>query len=43
LEVAVEEGAGVVEVLLGVGFGGGEARKRGIEDADDALLLGEGG
>jgi hypothetical protein len=43
LEVAFEEGAGVLEVLFGVGFGGGEALKRFVEDADDAVLLGERG
>ena len=42
LEVAFEEGAGVLEVLFGVGFGGGETRKRFVQDADDPLLLGEG-
>jgi len=35
--------AGVEEVLFGVGFGGGEALKRCVEDADDPLLLGERG
>jgi len=43
LEAALEEGAGVLEVLFGVGFGGGETRKRFVEDTDDAVLLGEGG
>src|ERR1035437_1009587 len=43
LEVAFEEGAGVLEVLLGVGFGGGDALKRFVEDADDPLLFGERG
>src|SRR2546430_8189084 len=33
LELAFEEGAGVLEVLFGVGFGGGDARKRFVEDA----------
>ena len=41
LEVAFEEGAGVLEVLFGVGFGGGDALKRFVEDADDPLLFGE--
>lgn len=41
VEVAVEEGAGVLEVLFGVGFGGGDALKRFVEDVDDPLLLGE--
>ena len=40
MEVAFEEGAGVLEVLFGVGFGGGDAVKRFVEDADDALLFG---
>ena len=39
-EVAFEEGAGVLEVLFGVGFGGGDARKRFVEDADHPPLLG---
>ena len=43
LEVAFEEGAGVLEVLFGVGFGGGDAVKRFVEDADDPLLFGERG
>jgi hypothetical protein len=43
LEVAFEEGAGVFEVLFGVGFGGGEARKRFVQQADDPLLFGERG
>ena len=43
LEVAFEEGAGVLEVLFGVGFGGGEARKRFVEQADDPLLFGQRG
>ena len=43
LEVAFEEGAGVLEVLFGVGFGGGDARKRFVEDADDPPLLGKRG
>ena len=43
LEVAFEEGAGVLEVLFGVGFGGGETRKRFVQDADDPLLLGRVG
>ena len=42
LEVALEEGAGVFEVLFRVGFGGGDALKRFAEDADDPPLLGEG-
>ena len=43
--MAFEEGAGVLEVLfgVGVGFGGGDALKRFVEDADDPPLLGERG
>ena len=41
LEVALEHRAGILEVLLGVGLGGGDALKRLVEDADDPLLLGE--
>ena len=43
LEVAFEEGAGVLEILFGVGFGGGEARKRFVQQADDPLLFGQRG
>ena len=43
VEVAFEEGAGVLEVLFGVGFGGGDARKRFVEDADDPPLFGKRG
>ena len=39
--MAFEQGAGVLEVLFGVGFGGGDAVKRFVEDADDPLLFGE--
>ena len=41
LEVTFEEGAGVLEVFFGVSFGGGDALKRFIEDADDPLLFEE--
>lgn len=41
--MAFEEGAGVLQVLFGLGFGGGEARKRFVEHADDTLLFGEWG
>ncbi len=41
LEVAFKQSAGVLEVLFGVGFGGGDALKRFVEDADDPLLFGE--
>ena len=43
LKVAFKEGTGVLEVLFGVGFGGGDALKRFVEDADDPLLFGERG
>ncbi len=39
LQVAFEKGAGVLEVLFGIGFGGGDAVKRFVKDADDALLF----
>ncbi len=41
--MAFEEGAGVLEVFFGVGFGSGDARKHFVEDADDPLLFGERG
>ena len=43
LEVTFEEGAGVLEILFGVGLCGGDAVKRFVEDADDPLLFGRGG
>ena len=39
--MAFKEGAGVLEVLLGVGLGSGDVVKRFVEDSDDALLFGE--
>ena len=42
MQVAFEEGAGVLEVLFGVGFGLGDCVEGFVEDADDALLFGEG-
>ena len=41
--IPFEEGAGVLEVLFGVGLGGGEARKRFVQQADDPLLVGQRG
>jgi hypothetical protein len=41
IQVAFKQGAGVLEVLFGVGFG--DAVKRFVQDADDSLLFGEGG
>jgi hypothetical protein len=41
--MALKERAGVLEVLFGVGFGGGEARKRFVKLADDSLLFGKWG
>jgi hypothetical protein len=41
--MAFEEGTGVLEVLFGVGFGDGDARKRFVEEADDPLLFGKWG
>ncbi len=41
--MAFKQGAGVLEVLFGVGFGGGDAVKRFVEDGDDAVLFGERG
>ena len=38
-----EEGAGVLEVLFGVGFDGGDALKRFVQNADNPLLLGQRG
>ena len=41
LQVAFKQGAGVLEVLFGVGFGGGDAVEGFVEDGDDAVLFGE--
>jgi len=41
LKVTLKKRTGVQEVLFGVGFGGGKARKRFVEQGDDSLLLGE--
>ena len=41
MEVAFEEGAGVLVVLFGVGLGGGETRKRLIQQPHDPLLFGQ--
>src|SRR4029077_7022211 len=38
-QVAFKQSAGVLEVLFGIGFGGGEAFKRFVEDANDAVLF----
>ena len=41
IQRAFEEGAGVLEVLVGAGFGGGDTLKRFVEDADDPMLFWE--
>ena len=41
LQMAFKQSTGVLEVLFGVGFGDGDAVKRFVEDANDALLFGE--
>ena len=43
VEVAVEQGAGVLEVGFGVGYGGGDPRERGVEEGHNPLLFGERG
>ena len=43
LKMTPKERAGVLEVLFGVSFGGGETRKRFVEQGDDSLLFGEWG
>ena len=42
IQLAREQGAGVVEVLLGARLGGGDALERLVENADDPLLHGDG-
>lgn len=37
--LALKQRTSVLEVLFSVGFGGGDAVKRFIEDGDDAMLL----
>src|SRR5438552_3449215 len=39
LEMTFEQGTGVLKVLFGVGFGGGDAVKRFVENANDPLLF----
>jgi hypothetical protein len=43
LKVILKSCTGVLEVPFGVGFGGGEARKRFVEQGDNSLLFGEWG
>lgn len=43
VKVAFKQRAGVLEILFGVRFGGGDALKRFVQNADDPLLLGERG
>ena len=41
--MALEDGTGVLEVLFGVGFGGGDTLKRLVQNADNPPLFGERG
>ncbi|SBO43407.1 protein of unknown function [Cyanobium sp. NIES-981] len=41
--MTLKDRAGVPEVPFGVGLGGGEARKRFVEQGGDSLLFGERG
>ena len=43
MQVAFKQGPGVLEVLFGVGFDGGDAVEGFIEDGDDAVLFGKRG
>ena len=43
LEMAFEQSASILEILFGVGFGGGEGLEGFVEQGDDALLFGEWG
>ncbi len=43
VEVAFKQSTGVLEVLFGVGFGGGDAGKRFVQDAHDPPLFGKRG
>lgn len=42
-KMTLKNRTGTLEIPLGVGFGGGEARKRFVEQGDDSLLFGEWG
>ena len=39
MQVAFKQGTSVLEILFGVGFDGGDASKRFLQDADEALLF----
>ena len=39
--MTLKDRAGVLEILFGVGFGGGEAHKGFVEQSDNSLLFGE--
>jgi len=41
--MTLKDRPGVLDVPFGVGFGGGETRKRFVEQGDDSLLFGEWG
>lgn len=41
MQVAFKQGAGVAEILFGVGRGGSKSVKRFVENADDSLLFDE--
>ena len=41
LQITVENLPGILQILLGVGFGGGDTVKGFVENGDDALLLGK--
>jgi hypothetical protein len=41
--MTLKDRTGVLQVPFGIGFGGGEARKRFVEQGDDSLLFGEWG
>ena len=43
LQMTLENGAGVLHILLGVGFGDGDALKRLIQQPHNSLLFIEGG
>ena len=43
IQVALEDGGGVLEVLFGVGFGGGDTLERLVQNADNPPLFSERG
>ena len=41
MQVAFKQSAGVLAILFGLGFRGGDAVKRFVEDTNDSVLFGK--